>query len=91
MRFISLEKSSRKDKKYVITFDDKIIHFGSKNSNTFLDHKDEKKRLNYLKRHQGNEHWDSVNAGSLSRYLLWDGDNIYDNVKNYLKRFGIDY
>ena len=45
MRFESLVKSTRPDKKYMITFSEpnKTIHFGSKNSKTFLDHKDEKK------------------------------------------------
>ena len=53
MRFVSLEPSTRPDKKYMIKFDEpkKVIHFGSKNSRTYLDHKDKKKRFNCLQRH----------------------------------------
>ena len=73
MKFVSLEKSNKPNKKLVITFSDPklTIHFGSKNSSTFLGHHDEVKRVNFLKRHVVNENWNQVNAGSLSAYLLW--------------------
>ena len=93
MIFVSLKKSDRKGKKYVIVFNNpkKTIHFGSKDSSTFLDHKDKTKRDNYIKRHRVHENWNEVNAGSLSRYLLWDSTNLNTNLKNYLQRFKIDY
>ena len=54
MKFISLKKSNKPTKKLVITFTEPnlTIHFGSKNSSTFLDHHDKLKRSNYLKRHK---------------------------------------
>ena len=57
MIFVSLKKSNRPKKKYVIVFDNpkKTIHFGLKDSSTFLDHKDKTKRDNYIKRHQVRE------------------------------------
>jgi len=94
MRFISLEKSNKPDKKLVIKFSDPnlTIHFGSKNSSTFLDHHDKLKRSNYLKRHKVNEDWNQVNAGSLSAYILWgDSTDMYANLINYLDKFNIDY
>jgi len=94
MRFISLEKSNKPDKKLVIKFSDPnlTIHFGSKNSSTFLDHHDKLKRSNYLKRHRVNEDWNQVNAGSLSAYILWgDSSDMYANLINYLDKFNIDY
>ena len=93
MKFISLKKSNKPNKKLVITFTepDLTIHFGSKNSSTFLDHYDKVKRSNYLKRHKVNEDWNQVNAGSLSRYLLWgDTSDLYKNLINYLDKFDID-
>ena len=95
MRFISLLPSTRKDKKFMITFDNpyQIIHFGSKDSQTYLNHRDKSKRDNYINRHQSlNENWDEVNAASLSRYLLW-GDSIHlsSNLIEYFKKFNIDY
>jgi hypothetical protein len=59
MRFLSLEPSIRKGKKYVIKFTEpkKTIHFGSKNSSTYLDHYDKHIRNNYLLRHYILEDW----------------------------------
>ena len=94
MKFISLEKSNKPNKKLVITFSEPnlTIHFGSKNSSTFLDHHDKVKRSNYLKRHKVNEDCNQVNAGSLSAYILWgDSTDMYANLINYLDKFNIDY
>ncbi len=93
MRFISLDKSNKPNKKLVIIFSEPnlTIHFGSKNSSTFLDHYDKTKRSNYLKRHKVNENWDKVNAGSLSAYILWGSStDMYTNLLNYLDKFNID-
>ena len=94
MRFISLKKSNKPNKKLVITFSEPnlTIHFGSKNSSTFLDHHDKVKRSNYLKRHKVNEDWNQINAGSLSAYILWGNtSDMYANLINYLDKFNIDY
>ena len=94
MRFISLEKSNKPDKKLVITFSDPklTIHFGSKNSSTYLDHHDKTKRSNYLKRHMVNEDWEHVNAGSLSAYLLWGPTtDLNTNLTEYLNKFNIRF
>ena len=94
MKFISLEKSNKPNKKLVITFSEPnlTIHFGSKNSSTFLDHHDKVKRSNYLKRHKVNENWNQINAGSLSAYILWgNSSDMYSNLINYLDKFNISY
>ena len=93
MRFISLKKSNKPNKKLVIQFSEPelTIHFGSKNSSTFLDHQDKTKRSNYLKRHMVNEDWEHVNAGSLSAYLLWGPTtDIKTNLMTYLDKFNIN-
>jgi hypothetical protein len=94
MKFISLKKSNKPNKKLVITFSEPnlTIHFGSKNSSTFLDHHDKVKRSNYLKRHKVNEDWNQINAGSLSAYILWgNSSDMYSNLINYLDKFNISY
>jgi hypothetical protein len=93
MKFESLEPSTQKNKKYMISFSNpkKTIHFGSKTSQTYLDHEDKVKRLNYIKRHRANEDWSKVNAGSLSRFILWgDSTNINTNAVQFLQRFKIN-
>ncbi len=94
MKFISLEKSNKSNKKLVIKFSEpnRTIHFGSKYSSTYLDHHDQHKRSNYLKRHMVNEDWGNVNAGSLSAYILWGSTtDLKTNLLNYLGLFDISY
>ncbi len=94
MKFISLEKSNKRNKKLVIKFSEpnRTIHFGSKYSSTYLDHHDQHKRSNYLKRHMVNEDWGNVNAGSLSAYILWGSTtDLKTNLLNYLDLFDISY
>ena len=84
-------KSTRKDKRFeAILKDGTSIHFGSKNGSTYIDHGDKKKRENYIKRHQVNEDWDTINAGSLSRFVLWgDSNDIGKNILDYKKKFNV--
>ena len=92
MRFAGLFTSPRLGKKYMIRFEDpdRVIHFGSDVSKTFLDHGDKIKRENYIKRHEVNEKWDQVNAGSLSRFLLWGSStSLRENLEDYLIKFDI--
>ena len=95
MIFKNLEPSNKKDKKYMISFEspDKIIHFGSKKSMTYLDHHDKIKRNNYIKRHKVNEDWnDPLSAGALSLYILWGAStNLNKNLHYYLNHFNISY
>jgi hypothetical protein len=92
MKVERLTKSDNPDKKYKIVFSDpqKTIHFGSKGSSTYLDHKDKSKREAYIARHRVNEDWSKINAGSLSRYLLWgDSTDLKTNLNSYKKRFNL--
>jgi hypothetical protein len=92
MRFVSLTDSDRAGKKLKIVFENpsKTIHFGAKGSSTYLDSKDKTKRANYIARHRVREDWTKVNAGSLSRFLLWgDSTDLQTNLNSYLKRFNI--
>jgi hypothetical protein len=85
-----LKPSTRKDKRFMAEINGKLIHFGAKNGNTYLDHKDKIKRQNYLKRHRVNEDWTKINPASLSRYILWgDSTNINENIADYMKRFNL--
>jgi len=70
--------SKRKDKKYYVVYDGKKINFGSAEGKTFLDHKDEKKKENWKKRHSKIVDKDGVpfytkknSAEHWSYYLLW--------------------
>ena len=88
--FLELNMSTRKDKKMVFKMENpkRTIHFGSKTSRTYVEGASKEDRLNYIKRHKVRENWDEINAGSLSRFLLW-GDSVLlsENLKKYLIRF----
>ena len=64
----------------------KKIPFGSKDSITYATGgATEKQKENYIKRHQVNEDWSKINAGSLSRYILWSKKSIAEGVKEFKK------
>ena len=93
MQFISLKESTRKGKRFMITFDNpkQTIHFGSSVGTTYIDAGDKVKRENYIKRHQVREDWSKINAGSLSRFILWGSSrDINKNLNSYLRRFNIE-
>ena len=80
------------DKRLTAVFKDgKVIHFGQKNSSTYIDHGDNNKRSAYIARHsKNNENWTKVNPGSLSRFILWGSStNMNDNIKSYKKKFNV--
>jgi hypothetical protein len=84
--------STRRDKRFMAIFhDNTTIHFGSKNGETYIDHKDDLKRENYIKRHRElNEDWSNpYSAGTLSRYILWEKPNLRDAIKNFKRKFNI--
>ncbi len=91
---IIIEPSQRINKRYKAIITDKTgkiknIHFGYKYGQTYIDHKDKLKRANYIKRHEAlGEDWRQINAGSLSRFILWgDSTDINKNLKAYIKMF----
>ena len=93
---IDFDKSDKKTKKFKIVLSingkKKTIHFGSKHSKTFVEGASEKKRENYIKRHKVREVWDNINAGSLSKRILWgDTNNLMKNLIQYLDDFNIQY
>ena len=92
MKFISLKKSSIKNKKLVLKLSEpnKTIHFGWKGSLTYINGATDIQRTNYLKRHKVNEDWTKINPGSASAFILWgDSKNINTNLNSFLKKFNI--
>ena len=103
MKLLSIKPSERPTKKYVATFcmckgetkccdtDRKKVHFGAKNSSTYLDHKDEAKRKAYIARHKVNEDFEKpTTAGSLAKNLLWGSTtSLRENIALFKKRFNL--
>ena len=92
MKFENLTSSTRKNKRFRIEFSHpkKVIHFGQRGGNTYIDHQDDLKRENYLKRHMVNEDWSEVNPGSLSAFLLWGpSSDLRTNLTSFLRKYRI--
>ncbi len=92
MKTFILEKSTRKDKKLMVTTPEKrIIHFGAKGYSDYTIHKDDNRRQRYLKRHSVNENWDDLNsAGMWAKEILWGvSPDISKCIRHVEKRFKI--
>ena len=87
---IDIKKSNRKNKRFVAIFHDGTkAHFGYNGGETYIDHKDKRKRENYRKRHEKDLlTYDPKRPGYLSFFLLWgDDDNLKDAVITYNDMF----
>ena len=98
-----LLKSSRKDKKYMIKYQNKTTHFGAsgfkdytlmnnKSSQFYEPDKDkrEKTKKNYQSRHKNDNLKNPYSAGALAFYLLWNLPTLSASIKDFEKRFNID-
>jgi hypothetical protein len=83
-----IEPSNRKNKRYVAVLSngDKI-HFGQKNAETYIDHKNNDLRINHLARHYWGREKElidnlTISPAVLSAYVLW---GYYDSIDKNLK------
>lgn len=93
MKLLNVQKSTKKDKKLMATFDNngrqKTTHFGQKGADDYTLTGDKEARNRYRTRHKKDlETNDPTRAGYLSYYLLWgDSISLQQNIKDYKKRF----
>ena len=82
----SIHPSTKSQKRFMIIYNNKKIHFGLKDGSTFIDHNDIIKRNNYRKRHYSNSKEKYlidnliISPSVLSYYILWG--NYPDLNKN---------
>ena len=97
IKLIDVIPSTRKDKKLMAIFEVNYntlykIHFGSKFRKTFIDHRDLKKKANYMKRHiaLGTEDYeDPLTPASLSMFLLWNKPTLEESLEDFKKKFNL--
>lgn len=94
MNTYTLRRSSIATKKYmVITPNGKRVHFGAKGYEDYTIHGDDKRKENYIKRHQKREDWtiSGLNtAGFWSLWLLWNKKTIDASIDDIEYHFDID-
>jgi hypothetical protein len=96
--YLKVKNSKSKNKRYTAYFyyydslGNKItkkVHFGLKGGNTYIDHQDNIKKINYIKRHKKNEDWSNpFTPGALSRYILWNKPTLESSIESFKNKFG---
>lgn len=90
LKLLKIEKSDRSNKRYKATFSDgTVTHFGHDAYENYTIHKNDKRRLNYIRRHQNDNLDDPKSAGALSMFILWNKKTLTDSIKDYIKRFDL--
>ena len=95
VKLIYIKKSTRKGKKMMAKFEYKngnhrTIHFGSSDYSDLTIHKDNERKKRYIARHKKKENWNKAdNAGSLSRWILWNKKTLRASISDYKKRFNL--
>lgn len=94
IKYVEIKPATQKGKKLQAIFYDEnkkkieTIPFGAEGMSDFTLHKDPKRKERYLDRHRTREDWTKPNnAGSLSRWILWNKTTRDSSIKDYLKRF----
>lgn len=89
--FISDKPNKRLMIKYINpkTLRENTIYFGSKGEN-YIIHNDDKKKLNYIKRHSVREDFNNLStAGAWSRWLLWGERTLQKSIRKMETLFNI--
>jgi hypothetical protein len=95
MRLVKVEPSNDGKTKLTATFEDdgkmKLVRFGIKDSNAYIDGASIEARNAYRARHARDIlNQDPMTKGNLSYYLTWgDSRSLAQNVKAYKQKFNV--
>ena len=102
MWLLNITKSDKPEKRLKATFckckvknackgsNHKVVHFGQKGGSTYIDHKDDNKKDNYIARHKVNENWkDPTTPGALARFILWNKKTLSASIADFKNRFNV--
>ena len=85
---VVIQKSTKPEKKYQATANNRTIHFGQKPYEDFTMHKDESRRRNYIKRHGAQQNWSKImTPGFMSRFVLWEAPTVRGAVAKLNKKY----
>ena len=87
---VVISPSKNKNKKYKAEVNGKTVHFGDNRYQDYTQHKDSKRKENYISRHAKNEDWSKSNiasAGFMSRHVLWEKDTINKSIQNLNSKY----
>ena len=83
MTRVYIRPSTRATKRLMAEFPDRVVHFGSRDGSTYIDHFDPEIRDAWLARHAVREDWrDYQSAGALARWLLWEETSLREAIQS---------
>ena len=85
-----VERSTRKDKKLMVTVGETRIHFGQVGYSDFTKNKDPARKANYIARHKKNEDWGLsgiTSSGFWAKHLLWSEPTLTESVAKLNREF----
>ena len=94
---IRIQESTNPEKKLMAIFTKpngktKTTHFGARGMSDYTQHKDPKRKKNYLARHgKMGEDWNNpTTAGALSRWILWGKPSLRESFNDFKKKFNLE-
>ena len=89
---VYLNRSTRREKKYMALVNGKTVHFGARGMSDYTKHHDKERLKRYLLRHRAHENWTKkgmATAGFWSRWLLWNKPSKRESIRDIENRFHI--
>jgi len=92
-KMITIQKSTRKDKKYMATDGDKTVHFGSAKMSDYTKNKDEERKKRYIQRHSNEDHSikNVMSPAFMARHVLWSEKTIPEAVAKLNKKYKVRF
>jgi hypothetical protein len=86
---VKLIPSKNKNKKWTAIFSNhQPVDFGAYGYEDYTTHRDPERKKKYIQRHRAREDWaNPYKPGTLSRYLLWEYENLEQAIREYNRRF----
>lgn len=87
-----LSISNRPSKKWKIVQSGgigQVIHFGDSSYEDYTIHRNESRKQQYLRRHEGEYETFRHQAGFWARWLLWNQSTLEDSIKDVERRFNV--
>ncbi len=92
--YVNIKPSTSQGKKMMAIFYDeakkkiKTTHFGASGYESYPDHQDLQRKMNYISRHKAREDFnDYMTAGSLSYWILWNKPTLTASIEDYMNKF----
>ncbi len=90
LKLIGIYNSTTRRYRFVAIFNDNsYTNFGDRDWISYVQHQDENKRKNYIKRTRKYDLRDPKSSQALSRYILYNLPNIDDAIADYRAHYSV--